>query len=278
MRSVQPLGTPASWGPDGEKRSPDGALRTRVRGSSPLPQPRDSPAGHLERGLRAAARSWKRSSAPPPQPFRSGQEPQAAPRLQPLRLARDLATYWASTRAAPRWWANSWSASGAGGSGRLEERPPLRWSAPRGAPGSPRCRKRAGHVGAALCSHAGGGAARSHPPRSPTPTRACLPPRACGWRWPIVGGGGVPPPGRGVWAPPAAPTHWSSLAPEARRVGGSRDDGLGKLGCAGGKTRPPQNSCFPWRLQPQGRKLLLSRVLPSGGFVLRLLFILRICK
>ncbi|XP_012391121.1 basic proline-rich protein-like [Orcinus orca] len=119
-----------------------------------------------ERGLRAAARSWTRPRAPPPQPYPSGSAPRPPLACGPS-APPDPRQLTGAARGPRRGAGDGRVAGECRGSGRLLERPPPRWSAPRLAPGPPRCRRRAGQVGAACVAAPGAGPGRGAPPPPP---------------------------------------------------------------------------------------------------------------
>lgn len=209
------FGDPSVYPPGaGRPGAPHGApAGSRCR---PSPSPRDprSLRGPRRPAAHAAARGWPGRGAAPGTRVRGG-TPSRGPgalhprvaaarprgprrpspalpvrRLRCVRATGHLATYWGGAGAAPRarWWAR---APGGSRSGR-------RLAGPRGEerPGPLRCRRRAGHVGAPLCSRAGGGArARAGPP---PPARAGRPPPGPSRpRGPIPGVGGARPLRRG---------------------------------------------------------------------------------
>lgn len=237
-RLARPLRTPYLRGAAGRSATRGAALGTRVRGCSPgIRRPRV--AGARPRG--SCAQLDAALCAPAPA-LPLGLGAQAAPRLRPHRVAGDLATYWGSARTAPRgrWRASGRSTSGIRGRGRLEERPPPRWSARRGAPGSPRCRKRAGHVRALLCSRAGGGTRGLVAPPLRAPARPLRQPSPPATPAPGDAGqsavGSVRPPW--LWGPCTA----RSADTREHALARGSPSGSGTRGSAGGETGRSRDS------------------------------------
>lgn len=234
--------------PTGRTATQSASLRAKVRGGCPVPQPPDSRL--FVTGARPPG-SGAQLDVSPRRPSRSPSAPAPVPgpshRLQPLREAGDLATYWGSCRAAP---SGRWRVSGWRGSGprleRLEHQPPPGWTARRGASRLQRSKRRPGHVGAPLCSLSGGGArGRAAPPPplpSPPPPRS-PPPRKPASR--PANPGGRRRPGAGARGP-AAGTLASGRRPGAGRVGTLR---------RAGDTRPCRER------KPSGPRFLA----PGGG-------------
>lgn len=262
--------------PTGRTATQSASLRAKVRGGCPVPQPPDSRL--FVTGARPPG-SGAQLDVSPRRPSRSPSAPAPVPgpshRLQPLREAGDLATYWGSCRAAP---SGRWRVSGWRGSGprleRLEHQPPPGWTARRGASRLQRSKRRPGHVGAPLCSLSGGGARGRAAPPPPLPSplpRARLPHASPLPAPPILAVGGVLALGLGD------PRRGHSRAGAGLGLGGwGRSDGPGTPGPAGSESRAVPDFSLPVEDPTSGAfpKLLLSSVFPSGVFCSAVIFFL----
>lgn len=256
-----------------------GAARSEAK---PGARPRDSPSPRGRSAasgqLRAAGRGPGRLRPSPITPARRpGRPSPAAPPRRPTlgnllgqREGRDEGSGMGERQ----------ESVGARGSGRLLERPPPRWSAPRLAPGPPRCRRRAGQVGAACVAAPGAGPGRGappppppflplQPPRSPTPHPSPPPAPTVQATLPALGVGGS---GCSAAESVYGPVHLAVRSARARPVG---------AGGRGGRALPGGEFLLSLEVPASGAspRLLLSRVPLNGIFVPDLFFILRrICK
>ena len=198
-RARPPTGPRDPHGGRGSRRPGRRTGRGEARSAAPGLTVSEGP----EHGLRAAARSWTRPRAPPPQPFPSGSAPRPPLACDPS-APPDPRQLTAAARG-PRRGAGSGRAAGECRGPRLGEAAGAAAASLVRAETSAEAaalQKTGWAGGRRLCSRAGGGAwpggtaspAPLPPPTSPRarrpPTRARLPRRQSRPRWPALGVGG----------------------------------------------------------------------------------------
>lgn len=276
-RARPPTGPHDPHGGRGSRRPGGRTGRGEARSAAPGLSVSEGP----ECGLRAAARSWTRPRAPPPQPYPSGSAPRPPLACGPS-APPDPRKLTGAARG-PRRGAGDGRVAGECRGSRLGE------AAGAAAASLVRAETSAGAAalqkagwagGRSLCSRAGGGAwpggtaspspfLRLQPRRSPTPHPSPPPAPTVQATLPALGVGGS---GCSAAESVYGPVHLAVRSAGARPVG---------AGGRGGRALPGGEFLLSLEVPASGAspRLLLSRVPLSGIFVPDLFFILRrICK